>query len=231
MEKVKSFLSFILLIVILISCSGSKNVTTFFGAVYPILTNNAKKCKVPERKYFVITKSGEEIIGTKWKQNFNSRKGKPVEVLIGDRVVELDSITSFQNYEGHARRFVNTPPYLKVSYEECFAFYIRKGSKINLLHYSKPFLNVASGRDFSSDMRYVSVFYIEFSKNPVEKKDTIAIVEPLQKNEKVLVEVNLEMLSGLSQKNAKTKAIFENNNQNLHQKFAKMMEFVDAYNE
>lgn len=220
----KILLSFFSLFFFLTSCNSSKEVGTVHSSVYPILMKNAKKSKVAGKKYFVVTKSGEEIVGTRWKLRFHGESSKPADVTIGGREVLLDSIISFQNYDGHASRFATMISPGKASIDDCFAYYIRKGSKINLLHNSKTVFFTASG-----DARYESVFYMEFLQTVANEEGVITFKAP-NPNEKILIRVDFNLLSRLSKKNDKTKEIFAKNKKGLHVNFSELIKFVDAYN-
>ncbi len=210
MEKVRLLLWVISVVVILFSCTASEKAQISKAFV---------ASKDANKKVFMVTLSGEEIVGKKWKLKEHTGTKKSMEMYVDDRVMPIDSLISFQSYYGYAQRLHSFIKPGKADINSSFAYYIRKGIFINLL-FREVHVRTETGMKYNYRTKMN-----EWTRTPIYEYEYF-IEQPLRE----FVKIDKSLLSALSEKNATTKNIYNKYKKKIDTDFKRLMEFVDAYN-
>ena len=210
MRRARLLLYFIPVVFVLFSCTASEK-----AQISKAFVNS----KESNKKVFMVTQSGEEITGKKWKLKEHTGSKKIQEMYIDDRVMPLDSLISFQSYYGHAQRLYSFVELGKTDINSSFAYYIKKGTFINLL-FREVFVRNETGMVYNPMTKTN-----EWTRKPIYKYEYF-----IEKPQREFVKIDKSLLSELSEKNVQTKSIFNKYNKTIETNFKRLIAFVDAYN-
>jgi hypothetical protein len=217
MKKVKLSLHIITATLVLFSCTASERTQ---------ISKDFVSSKEPGKKVFMVTLAGDTIAGNKWKLQEHTGSKKIQEMSIDGTTMPINELKSFQSPYGLARRY-SFESQKKQSINSSFVYYVRRGSKLNLLHTQQLVSSFYNTRTGSSEQKYISVYFIE----------------KIEKSKYSLSQIDFDLLKSLSEENQYTKIVFEK-----HKKIFKrdldykssggfesvdyddLLEFIDAYN-